>query len=176
MQEDSIWSFISHFNGFDTLLLPGTIPSLKDWAWPVRHFVRHLQSFYKMNKSSSWNTFAFSRGFAYAFMRRSTQPVMFHHSSRGLGRYPNKHFAFVYTKALLAEACSWKRCDGIFWKNFSFLLYIKWASNVRGYPLPRTTCWGVPQSPICAKYFAATHSMNAILNHLKYLKELILLW
>lgn len=126
MQEDSIWSFISHFNGFDTLLLPGTIPSLKDWAWPVRHFVRHLQSFYKMNKSSSWNTFAFSRGFAYAFMRRSTQPVMFHHSSRGLGRYPNKHFAFVYTKALLAEACSWKRCDGIFWKNFSFLLYIKW--------------------------------------------------
>ena len=34
---------------------------------------------------------------------RSTQPVMLHHSSRGLGRGPNKHFAFVYTKALLAE-------------------------------------------------------------------------
>ena len=34
---------------------------------------------------------------------RSTQPVMFHHSSRGLGHDPNKYFVFVYTKALLAE-------------------------------------------------------------------------
>lgn len=28
---------------------------------------------------------------------------MFQHSSRGLGHSPNKHSAFVYTKALLAE-------------------------------------------------------------------------
>lgn len=34
---------------------------------------------------------------------RSTQPVIFNHSSWGLGHDPNKHFAFVYTKALLAE-------------------------------------------------------------------------
>ena len=34
---------------------------------------------------------------------RSIQPVMFHHSSRGLGHDSNKQFAFVYTKALLVE-------------------------------------------------------------------------
>lgn len=84
---------------------------------------------------------------------RSAQPVIFYHSSRGLGRCPNKHSAFVYTEALLAEACSWKRCDGTFWKNFSFLLCIKWASNVRGYPLPRTTCWGRPKPRYTQKVF-----------------------
>ena len=83
----------------------------------------------------------------------STQPVMFHHSSQDLGHGSNKHYGFVYTKALLAEACGWKRCDGIFWKNFSFLLYIKWASNVRGYPLPRTACWGSPKPQYTQKVF-----------------------
>ena len=31
--------------------------------------------------------------------------VMFHHSSQDLGHGSNKHYGFVYTKALLAEAC-----------------------------------------------------------------------
>lgn len=33
-----------------------------------------------------------------------TQPVMFHHSSRGLGHDPNKQFASVATDALLAAS------------------------------------------------------------------------
>lgn len=53
-------------------------------------------------KSPGQNTFVFSRGFVHLLTRRSAQPVIFNHSSRGLGHGPNKHFAFVYTKALLA--------------------------------------------------------------------------
>ena len=41
-------------------------------------------------------------GIVLLLTRRSAQPVIFNHSSRGLGHGPNKHFAFVYTKALLA--------------------------------------------------------------------------
>ena len=54
-------------------------------------------------KSPGRNTSVFDRGFVCVFMRRSAQPVMFHHSLRGLGYGPNKHFAFVYTNALLAS-------------------------------------------------------------------------
>ena len=53
-------------------------------------------------KSPGWNTLVFSRGFVHLLTRRSAQPVIFNHSSRGLGHGPNKHSAFVYTKALLA--------------------------------------------------------------------------
>ena len=35
-------------------------------------------------------------------MQRTIAPCESHHSSRGLGRGPNKHSDFVYTKALLA--------------------------------------------------------------------------
>ena len=88
-------------------------------------------------------------------MQGTIAPCESHHSSWGLGCGPNEHTAFVYTKALLAEACGWKRRDGIFGKNFSFLLYIKWASNVRGYPLPRTACWGSPKPQYTQKVFCS---------------------
>ena len=100
----------------------------------------------------------------------STQPVMFHHSSQGLGHGSNKHYGFVYTKALLAEACDWKKCDGIFWKNFSFLLYIKWASNVRGYPLPWTACWGSPKPQYTQKVFCGYAFRERFFLHLRIFK------
>lgn len=101
----------------------------------------------------------------------STQPVMLHHSSQGLGHGSNKHYGFVYTKALLAEACGWKRCDGIFWKNFSFLLYIKWASNVRGYPLPQTTCWGLSKTPVYAESILRLRVQRTLFSAFKNLEN-----
>ena len=71
----------------------------------------------------------------------------------GWGIDPISILVFVGTNALLAEACSWKRCGGIFWKNFSFLLYIKWESNVHGCPLPRTACWGSLKPQYTQKVF-----------------------
>ena len=53
-------------------------------------------------KSPGWNTLVFSRGFVHLLTRRSAQPVIFNHSSRGLGHGPNKQFASVATDALLA--------------------------------------------------------------------------
>ena len=38
-------------------------------------------------------------------MQGTIAPCESHHSSWGLGCGPNEHTAFVYTKALLAEAC-----------------------------------------------------------------------
>lgn len=45
----------------------------------------------------------FSRGFTHVFMRHSAQPVMFNHSSRGLGHDLNKQLVSVGTDALLAK-------------------------------------------------------------------------
>ena len=47
--------------------------------------------------------FVFSWNCVQLLTCRSVQPVMFYHSSWGLGHSPNKHSDFVYTKTLLAE-------------------------------------------------------------------------
>lgn len=59
-----------------------------------------------MMKSPGQNTIVFSRGFVHLLTRRSAQPVIFNHSSQGLGHGPNKQFASVGTDALLADSRS----------------------------------------------------------------------
>ena len=52
--------------------------------------------------------------------------MIYNHSSQGLGHSPNKHSAFVYTKAMLARKLVVER--GVmesFEKYFSFLICIK---------------------------------------------------
>ena len=57
-----------------------------------------------MMKSPGQNTLVFSQGFVHLLTRHSAQPVIFNHSSQGLGHGPNKQFASVGTDALLAAS------------------------------------------------------------------------
>ena len=81
-------------------------------------------------------------------------PAIFHHSSQGLEYNPNKHLCVCVYQGPACEVCGWKKKDDIFWKIYiHFWLAIQWASNVCGYPLPRTACWGSPKPQYTQKVF-----------------------
>lgn len=81
-------------------------------------------------------------------------PAIFHHSSQGLEYNPNKHLCVCVYQGPACEVCGWKKKDDIFWKIYiHFWLAIQWASNVCGYPLPRTACWGSSKPQYTQKVF-----------------------
>ena len=104
-----------------------------------------------MNTSPGWNTFAFSRGFAYAFMRYSAQPVIFNHSSRGLGHDPQQAFLCLYIQTHCLRSLCLKKLRSYLLKIvlvFSLSSCGKqclWLSIATNYLL------GLPQTPVYAE-------------------------
>lgn len=101
-----------------------------------------------MNTSPGWNTFTFSRGFAYAFMHCSAQPVVFNHSSRGLGHDHQQVFLYLYIQMHCLRSLCLKKLRSYLLKIvlvFSLSSCGKqcfWLST-----LPDAACWSAPQSP-----------------------------
>ena len=82
------------------------------------------------------------------FAFHSVQPVMFHHSSRGLGHDPQQVLVFVYTNALLAKFVFEKIVIAFSWKmNLHFWLAIHRKQCLWLSTLSDAACWENPNPP-----------------------------
>lgn len=76
--------------------------------------------------------------------------VIFLHSLWGLGRGPNKHFAFVHTKALLAEYV-FEKAERNLLKIFFVFALPKMSKQCSWLSIATNRLLGLPQTPVYAE-------------------------
>ena len=96
---------------------------------------------------------------------------MFHHSLWGLGRSPNKHFAFVSTNALVAKYVFEKSRMACLGNVISFLINHTMSKQCSWLSIATNHLLGLPQTPVYAESILRLRVLRTLGFLIKRLKK-----